>query len=1678
MMKGRVILMACLVHMFFLKNNAQTPGKHFIANGENHLLFLRCEGNLLAWGANLYGQGGTNISGQTANANPTYVHGVANNGFLNEVLDIVAGSNHSLALLCSGKLVAWGNNAKGQLGDNTNIGKPYPVEVKGLPDGAKIIAMAAGAEHSMVLLSDGSVYTWGSNDSGQLGDGTVSGSNVPVKVKGVGGSGFLNDIVSIEAGISSSFAITKSGNVVAWGKNNKAQLGIAGSAPFMASPAMTLDSAGVNALTDVVQVAAGNEFTLFLLKNKRVLGCGDKSNGQLADGAVSATVNLPLMVKGVPEARSISAGWDWAVAVKADSTAVAWGNNSKGQLGAMVFSPVSTVVPVRNETGTANLKGIAQVSCGKSAKHGVSSFYVYTGNKGLILSSGNNTFGELAVTNSAMVNSFETTKTAYPLLTTNSIGGNNFNISKSSACTNEDIVFTSVLNTPGYTYTWSFGSGAVPASHSGYAPPPVKYNTAGTKQVTLVIRAGNCSACSDTIRKAVTINGGIADFTISSLTGCVGQGLNFYALNTDTVITRFNWDFGPGANPATSTDPYPKNIVYPTMGPRQVTLTINNAACGNVAPVTHVITINPSPLAAFTIPAMVCEGTNVPLTNSSTSGANVQYQWNFGAGANPAASGEQNPTGLVYVGAGSKKIILKVTNQFGCTAEAQNTITVEARPKANFMSNTPICSGQEAAFTYTGTSATTYQWDFGTGSNPTVTTIKDPAGIVYSSAGIKTITLIAAISGSSCKDTLTKSILINQSPEPKISSNAPKCSGQAVNFSNTGSHGNNWQYAWNFGSDATPTAATAENPAAINFSKGGTKKITLTMTDGTCTKTDTVSINIMESPKVNFVSNAPVCSGLPVTFSFTGTNAANYNWDFGTGANPANSNLQSPSGVVYTSAGIKTIKLIAGNTNNSCKDSLVRTITINASPEAEIVPPSPTCAGTLIDFVNQGSHGSNWQYNWSFGSDATPVVSTNENPTAVSFATGGTKLVTLTITDGICTKTDTQTVVIKESPKANFSSTAPVCSGSAIDFSYTGTGAGTYNWSFGAGANIASSASATPSGIIYVMAGIKNVKLIVYAANSNCKDSITKAITIFESPVAKISSNAPKCSGEPLNFTNSGSHGSNWMYSWNFGTDGNPSVSTAENPVAVVFSSGGTKNVTLTITDGICTRSDTQTVVILQSPKADFSTTAPVCSGMPVDFLNTGTTSGVNFAWSFGTAATPATSVVQNPTGVVFSTAGTHVVFLKVNSISNHCKDSSTQVITIYQSPKVSFQSTAPRCPGTPVNFTNTGSTGGSWSYNWSFGTNAAPSGSGAEHPSGIIYSQGGAKKVSLTVTNGLCTKTDTMSILIYPRPVADAGMDTTICAGASVQIGSSPVPNYVYQWFPSSTLSNGAIANPVASPAATTTHYMVSVVNTTTGCNNKDSILVSMLPPVVANAGEDVEICLRDSAQIGYAVVPGQVYSWTPASGLSSATLSNPLSSPATTTTYTLSVSAHGCPPIKDEVKVVVNPLPLVEAGPADTATTLGAPLQLVATGAIQYTWSPAAGLSNSGIFNPLANPAQTTVYVVKGVDVFGCSNSDTITVRVIAPDLWAPTAFTPDGNGYNDVFYIRGHGVKNFEFRIFNEWGEEVFFTTDMNEGWDGKKMLSGEALPQGAYIYNVRGVLSNGVQLNKKDMVSLIR
>jgi alpha-tubulin suppressor-like RCC1 family protein len=249
-----------------------------------------------------------------------YLFGMDATGFNFSVTaqgSVAAGKFHTVALKSDGTVWAWGSNSNGQLGDGTTTDSVAPVQVSGLSD---VTAIAAGSAYTVALKSDGTVWAWGSNSNGQLGDGTTTDSVAPVQVSD------LADVTAIAAGEFHTVALKGDRTVWTWGANDSGQLGHGGTT-------QKIKPAQVANLADVTAIAAGSAHTVVLRKDGKVRAWGDNSSGQLGIGNTDEKKTSPVDVKKLSDVIAIAAGGFHTVALKSDGTVWAWGNNSNGQLG-------------------------------------------------------------------------------------------------------------------------------------------------------------------------------------------------------------------------------------------------------------------------------------------------------------------------------------------------------------------------------------------------------------------------------------------------------------------------------------------------------------------------------------------------------------------------------------------------------------------------------------------------------------------------------------------------------------------------------------------------------------------------------------------------------------------------------------------------------------------------------------------------------------------------------------------------------------------------------------------------------------------------------------------------------------------------------------------------------------------------------------------------------------------------------------------------------------------------------------------------------------------------------------------------------------------------------------------------------------------------------------------------
>jgi alpha-tubulin suppressor-like RCC1 family protein len=342
-----------------------------VAAGGEHTLALRADGTVVAWGRNSNGQAGDGTSGNNR-LSPVPV-GTAGN-WLSGVVAVAAGCQHSVALKADGTVVAWGYNLYGQVGDGTsgnNRLTPVPVGTAGSWL-TGVVAVAAGCHHSLALKGDGTVVAWGSNVTGEVGDGTLTTPRTtPVPVTGLAG------VVAVSAGLNHSMALKSDSTIVAWGANLYGQLGdgstttrltpvpvsgLSGATAIAAGGRHSLALRGrgplgtmwgwgyggwgqngdesflsrslpARAFSGAVAIGAGESHSVAIAWDGSAWGLGANGSGQLGRGSFTTREPLPRRTTRLSEPLALAGGSEHTVALMGDGSVWAYGKNAHGQLG-------------------------------------------------------------------------------------------------------------------------------------------------------------------------------------------------------------------------------------------------------------------------------------------------------------------------------------------------------------------------------------------------------------------------------------------------------------------------------------------------------------------------------------------------------------------------------------------------------------------------------------------------------------------------------------------------------------------------------------------------------------------------------------------------------------------------------------------------------------------------------------------------------------------------------------------------------------------------------------------------------------------------------------------------------------------------------------------------------------------------------------------------------------------------------------------------------------------------------------------------------------------------------------------------------------------------------------------------------------------------------------------------
>jgi len=323
---------------------------------------------------------------------------------------------------------------------------------------------------------------------------------------------------------------------------------------------------------------------------------------------------------------------------------------------------------------------------------------------------------------------------------------------------------------------------------------------------------------------------------------------------------------------------------------------------------------------------------------------------------------------------------------------------------------------------------------------------------------------------------------------------------------------------------------------------------------------------------------------------------------------------------------------------------------------------------------------------------------------------------------------------------------------------------------------------------------------------------------------------------------------------------------------------------------------------------------------------------------------------------------------------------------------------------------------------------------------------------------------------------------NVTICSGSSTILSANG--SSIYTWSPSVGLSAtltagsstpGEITQTVANPLSTITYTVTEAI-----CGQQYAfVTVNVLAAPTLFVSANATICSGNSTKLS--ATGGTNYNWTPSAGLSSPAISNPTASPTATTTYTVITDNGTCSSSNSNITVTVNPVPAIYAG-ANASITIGQTYTITATAnsnGLSYSWTPEVVSSNGSM--ALVRPLSTTKYYVTATDPDGCAAADSVIIYVNSNcnDIFIPNAFSPNGDNINDLFSLQTQNsncIIFMTFQVYDRWGNQVFESTDPNNGWNGK--YKGKELDEAVFVYSLQATLINGSSISKKGNISLIK
>ena len=1022
------------------------------------------------------------------------------------------------------------------------------------------------------------------------------------------------------------------------------------------------------------------------------------------------------------------------------------------------------------------------------------------------------------------------------------------------------------------------------------------------------------------------------------------------------------------------------------------------------------IDINPLPVLTTSNDAIICEGDTIQV---EVFGGN---SFNWLTNNNISNSTVSNPQ--VWPNSTTTFIVL-ASDINTCTDTAEITITVNPKPTVNAGLDQNICFGDSTSLNASG-NAVSYNWSNGITN-----------GVLFESIITQDYILTGTgINNCDNQDTITVNTLslpiINAGQDETI------CIGDSIQLQVTGAN----NYLWTPNNDINSN--TISNPTVYPITL---TEYIVTGTDlNNCSNQDTIQVLVNNLPIIITSNDTSICYGDSIIISATG--GASYQWLNQDSIN--NTNISNPE--IWPSINA-TYEVIVTGINN-CIDTAEINIEVNSLPTIDAGNNQNICSGDTAQISVFGAINYQWSPNINISSTNTSTINAWPEDT-INYIVSG-------IDANFCINKDTVKINILNLPIADAGKDLWLCPGGSLTLS--ATGGITYNWfpdstlssSVGtptanpfddetyivevidsnncinydttflkvesdvptdAGGDTLTICSFTnvvlggnptaPAGSIYIWSSNSNITdptnsnpisqpsspswYTVETTNDTCSGIDSVFVDFFSDFSGNSANDTSICFGENITLSVSGGNSYIWSPITNSQGDTILVNKFSANPIVSPFETT-IFEVSIFDTNG-CYIIDSTIINIKQLPTLDLGADLFYCIN---DSIELSSPVDQNYTYSWSPNYSISNTSIYNPS--VYSTTDTNYILALTDTLN--CTNFDTIGVSINSLPNVTISGIDSLCFGDSTILNASGSALVS-SYNWSPNTNL--SNNSIFNPVAFPNSSY-SYFVTATDLNG-CSNMDSLFINVISLPIANAGEDTAICPGDSLQLNGSG--GNIPEWINTTTLSDPNIYNPISSTSVST-NYILKVTDTF-GCINFDTILVDIFSDVLADAGADIDTCAN--VPVPLQASGGVSYVWLDSLYINRPYLANPLAFPNDDIEFIVEVTdSNGCIGY-DSVNVFI-----FQANASnDTLICKGDSYQanIYGDSPSAVFWLPIDGVSNPNIGNPILSPTETTTYLVNIIDGARCNITDTVKIEVPMIKATFDTVIEPGCNEIEVTYY-----------------------------------------------------------------------